>query len=103
MIPLRRIILTILLLGIITPDAGAQVSSSPTLDYQITPFNLFNLAYQGHFKQNGIDGGNQAGNINPEMLVQAAIERHWLSEQTISDKAYLNGLNVVINGFNIDS
>jgi hypothetical protein len=93
------VMLIVFLSGIITP-AKAQGSSS-SIRRQITPFNLFYLAYQGYFKQDDIDGGNQAGNVDPKMLVQAAIKRHWLSEQTASNKAYLRELNGLINGFNI--
>lgn len=95
------VISIVFLVGIFAPDAKAQISTSS--NYQVTPFNLFNLAYQGYFRQDGIDSGSQAGSVEPEMLVRAAIKHHWLPEQTISDKAYLYGLNIVINGFNIDS
>ena len=92
--------LAVFLSGIVAPDANAQVLSSST-DYQLTPFKLFYLAYQGYFKQDGIDGGNQVGNIDPKTLVQAAIKHHWLSEQAISNHIYLHELSVVVSGFNI--
>jgi hypothetical protein len=92
----------ILLSGVVVSNADAQVPSSPTTDYQLTPFRLFYLAYQGYFKKDGIDGSNQAGSIDPEMLVQAAIKRHQLPEQAMLNKAYLHALNVILNGFNED-
>lgn len=95
------VIVVLALFGIIPPVADAQAVDS-SIRYQLTPFNLFYLAYHGHFEQDGIDGGDQAGDVDPKMLVQVAIKHYWLPEQTLSNKAYLNGLNVVINGFNTD-
>ena len=101
-IPVSALALAVFLSGIVALDANAQALSSST-DYQLTPFKLFYLAYQGHFKQDGIDSGNQAGNIDPKTLVQAAIKHDWLPEQAISNQIYLHELSVVVSGFNIDS
>lgn len=68
---------------------------SARLSY-LQPFNLVHLAYQGEFKRQGIPSGNslileyQIGKITEIDLVKAAVNANKLPTQILTDKSYLN-------------
>ncbi|MBH8577803.1 hypothetical protein I8752_33550 [Nostocaceae cyanobacterium CENA369] len=73
--------------------------NSPNASY-LQPFNLVSLAYQGGLTQQGIPSGGtliaerQNRKVNGESLVKAAVQANKLPEQVLSDRSYINAVNV---------
>lgn len=83
------------------PAAHAQNTS-------LTPFNLINLARNGHFQQQGIPsfGGLEAaiasGKVTAEDIIQAAIQEEQLSSEHLNDSAYIQSVKRLLNDVNGD-
>jgi hypothetical protein len=72
----------------------AASTSARETTVQLSPNDLVKLAYQGHFREQGIPGyaglsaAYEAGRVNTEDLIQAAIRTGRLSPETLSDAEY---------------
>jgi hypothetical protein len=70
-------------------------ASSANASQQVTPFNLVNLARNGHFQQQNIPSHAALENaiasqrVNAEDVVNAAIEQNRLAPETLNDENYL--------------
>jgi hypothetical protein len=64
----------------------------------ISPYNLTYLAYQGYFKVQGITSAGaliediNSGKINEIKLIQAAINAHQLTPETLNDDSYVQSV-----------
>ncbi|MBV9385576.1 MAG: hypothetical protein JOZ78_04010 [Chroococcidiopsidaceae cyanobacterium CP_BM_ER_R8_30] len=97
--------LSVLLLTIAAaPVVGAQTkalnseTSDSTNSYQLTPFNLVSLAYQGNFKQQGIPSAGalvfayEDGQVSATKLVRSAIADNQLLPSALDDRGYLKAV-----------
>ena len=98
--------LSVLLLTIAAaPVLGAQNQASnsqtspSTNSYQLTPFNLVSLAYQGGFRQQGIPSAGalvfayEDGQVGAIRLVRSAIAANQLPPSVLKDRGYLNAVD----------
>ncbi|MBD0263443.1 MAG: hypothetical protein ICV78_12185, partial [Tolypothrix sp. Co-bin9] len=85
----------------VNPTASGNASSYIN---QLQPFNLVYLAYQGYFEAQGIPSNSalimahQNGHLSAKTLVQSAVQANRLSPQVLTDKDYLNAVEVQLNG-----
>lgn len=95
---------TILIATTATPVlANKAAANSNITQSQIqkntTPFNLVSLAYQGKFKNQGVDGYNSLltairfGEISGKDLVNIGIDTGRLSAETINDSGYISSVD----------
>jgi hypothetical protein len=97
--------LSVLLLAMVmAPVASAQTIAlntglHSTNSYQLTPFNLVNIAYQGGFKQQDIPSAGalsfayEDGRVSAESLVKSAVVAGQLSPLVLNDRGYLRAVN----------
>lgn len=70
-----------------------------TNSYQLTPFNLVSIAYQGGFKQQDIPSAGalvfayEDGRVSAESLVKSAVADNQLSPSVLNDRGYLSAVN----------
>ena len=107
-------VLSVLMVSTITaPTLGVEIAAdrgenSTTIRYQLRPFNLVYLAYQGYFRDQGIPGYSaflaayEAGRVSAEELVQSAVKKNKLSPETASDRGYLRAVKSQIEGLRKD-
>lgn len=80
--------------------AGA---ASANATQQVTPFNLVDLARNGYFQEQGIPSHGALGSaiesqrVNAEDLVNAAIAQNRLASETLSDRDYLNLVEIKLD------
>ena len=94
----------VLLSQVITSVAQAQIQATQStipnytsnLVTQLTPFELVTMAYQGYFQEQGIPSYMLIGRLRAETLVEAAIRAKKLSPQVLTDRGYLNAVEVQI-------
>lgn len=85
-----------LLSFLVLSTAIAPIASAETAE--ATPFQLVSLAQNGYLDDQGIPKGStflneyQEGRITANDIVQAAIRDHRLTQNTLSDRAYLNAV-----------
>lgn len=78
----------------------AQNSGEREAGQQTSPVTLVNLARQGYLRNQGIPThltlaqDIASGRITPEVLVQAGIENHLISSETLNNPGYLNIVEV---------
>lgn len=106
---MKRLILTglsaIVLSAAIAPTVKAEttavqpaMASSISPIHQLKPFNLVHLAYQGHFRDQGIDSYSaflssyRTGEVSARDLVQVAIKTNRLPSSILEDEAYLDAV-----------
>jgi hypothetical protein len=81
----------------------ATIANNPTVNTEITPFALVSLAYQGHYRTQGIPGfgsfrnGIYSETITAKDLVKAAIEVKQLAPETQADHVYLNAVELQLS------
>ena len=97
--------LSLLLLSATTaPVVQAQTTAvvTPTIKnraYQLQPFNLVNLAYQGQLRQYGIPSyaaliaAYNSGRIDAATLVQQAVKANRVPAPVLADQRYLNAVD----------
>lgn len=94
--------LTLSIAAAITP-AIAQTTvdtASSSVTQQTPPVTLVSLARQGYLRNQGIPSGQAltqtiaAGQVTPEMLVQAGIRNNLVTQNTLTDQGYLNIVEV---------
>ncbi len=77
-----------------TQPAAVKASTS-----EISAFDLAFLAYRGYLRDQGVPGygtlttAHRAGRISAKDVVRAAIKQNRVSEQKLSDRAYLNDID----------
>ncbi|MBD2305692.1 hypothetical protein H6G17_09220 [Chroococcidiopsis sp. FACHB-1243] len=95
------------ILGVETA-AAADRENSTAVRYQLRPFNLVYLAYQGYFRDQGIPGYSaflaayESGRVSAEELVQSAVKKNKLSPETASDRGYLRAVKSYIESLRKD-
>lgn len=116
---MQRYILVVLSALLISPALATSSQAQTTMTYnplvanrdsisQINPFNLAYMAYRGFLENEGIPGGDrlvvglESGKITTKDVVRGAIKIHRLSEDTLSDKRYLNALKEQLRSFEQD-
>ncbi|MDZ4878090.1 MAG: hypothetical protein CLLPBCKN_007525 [Chroococcidiopsis cubana SAG 39.79] len=88
--------------------AAADRENSTAVRYQLRPFNLVYLAYQGYFRDQGIPGYSaflaayESGRVSAEELVQSAVKKNKLSPETASDRGYLRAVKSQIESLRKD-
>lgn len=81
---------------------------NPITTAEIQPFNLVYRTYNGDFSNQGMPSFNrlttafQTGQIQAKNLVKAAINEGRLSQDALSDQAYLNAVNFQLRNFQIN-
>nr|MBA3924403.1 hypothetical protein [Nostocaceae cyanobacterium] len=76
--------------------------------FQLTPFKLVYLAYQGHFRAQGIPSyaalisAHEFGTISAKDLVWSAFKTNLLSEQTLADLGYLSAVEDQLRALEAD-
>ncbi len=81
-------------------------SNTSTSDYQISPFDLVYMAYQGYFKNQGIPSaqaliyGYRTGDIDARDLVSSAVRANRLSSEMLADDDYLSAVDNQLNNLN---
>jgi hypothetical protein len=94
-------------LGVEIAAADSEKNSTP-IRYQLRPFNLVYLAYQGYFRDQGIPGYSaflaayEAGRVSAEDLVQSAVKKNKVSPETASDRGYLRAVKSQIESLRKD-
>ncbi|MCL1467602.1 hypothetical protein [Argonema galeatum] len=102
--------LSVLLLSAVTApavrsqstDNNRSTSSSPstTSTFELEPFNLVFMAYQGYFQEQGIPSAEglifayRTGTVSAEDLVQSAVKANRLPSAIMADDEYLNAVEV---------
>lgn len=110
---MKRVVSFLFLLPLMVPAfapiASAQTTteSSNTPNFELSPFNLASLAYQGRLGDQGVPGyaslesGVNSGAITAEDVMQAAIDSGRLSASMQNDRNYTvslqNQLDVLID------
>lgn len=67
----------------------------------MTPFTLVSLAYQGHFRDQGIYGysamfgDSHGGRISAKKLVQAAVNARELPAETLKDRGFMSAVEAL--------
>lgn len=99
---MKRFASSLLILGLavtaFAPVAKAQNASG----YQLTPFNISTLAYQGRLDSQGVPGYNaleagvNSGSITADQVVQAAIESGRLPEAALQDDNFVSSVNFAL-------
>jgi hypothetical protein len=85
-------------------SAGANRVST----FQLTPFKLVYLAYQGYFQTQGIPSyadlisAHEFGTICAKDLVRSAFKANLLSEQTLTDLGYLSAVEDQLRALEVD-
>jgi hypothetical protein len=93
-------LLTLMLSIVVTPAHAETVTLNPATtasssNANLSPFHLVFLAYQGHFRNQGIPSydaltkAHKWGKLQPRDLVQVAIQANRLPAETLNDKGYL--------------
>jgi hypothetical protein len=107
-------VLSVLMVSAITaPTLGVEIAAdrgenSTVVRYQLRPFNLVYLAYQGYFRDQGIPGYSaflaayEAGRVSAEDLVQSAVKKNKVSPETASDRGYLRAVKSQIESLRKD-
>lgn len=109
-------VLSVLMVSTITaPTLGVEIAAaadreenSTAIKYQLRPFNLVYLAYQGYFRDQGIPGYSaflaayESGRVSAEELVQSAVKKNKLSPETASDRGYLRAVKSYIESLRKD-
>jgi hypothetical protein len=86
--------------------AGATIAQAQSAD--TTPFNLFNLARNGYFQEQGIPSFSglhaavESGKITAEDIIQAAVQQNRLSSEHLNDAAYIRSVRRFLNDMNGD-
>ncbi|RUT14161.1 hypothetical protein DSM107010_07020 [Chroococcidiopsis cubana SAG 39.79] len=94
-------------LGVEIAAADSGKNSTP-VRYQLRPFNLVYLAYQGYFRDQGIPGYSaflaayEAGRVSAEDLVQSAVKKNKVSPETATDRGYLRAVKSQIESLRKD-
>ncbi len=93
--------------SLVTPAFGSEIAAAKgkttTNINEITPFNLVSSSYQGRFSNQGIPSYHtflqavRFNQIEAKDLVQTAIDAGRLSEDTLTDTAYLNSVNSLLD------
>lgn len=79
---------------------ASSSSSSTTSTFELEPFNLVYMAYQGYFQEQGIPSaenlifGYRTGTVTAEDLVQSAVKANRLPSAVMADDEYLNAVEV---------
>lgn len=95
-------------LGVEIAAAAERGENSTAIKYQLRPFNLVYLAYQGYFRDQGIPGYSaflaayETGRVSAEDLIQSAVKKNKLSSETASDRGYLRAVKSQIEGLRKD-
>lgn len=95
-------------LGVEIAAAADRGENSTAIRYQLRPFNLVYLAYQGYFRDQGIPGYSaflaayEAGGVSAEDLVQSAVKKNKVSPETASDRGYLRAVKSQIRSLKKD-
>ncbi|PIG94419.1 hypothetical protein [Gloeocapsopsis sp. IPPAS B-1203] len=102
-----------LLLTIIVfvPVAQAETASNAMVvrstNRKLTPFTLVSLAYQGHYRRQGIRGysgmfaDSNDGRISAKKLVQVAVNAGELPTETLSDQGFINAVEANLDALEI--
>lgn len=88
------------MMAIVVAPANAQMAepkaaTSQTARVDLSPFHLVFLAYQGHFRSQGIPSYDALvkayrwGKLRPQDLVQVAIQANRLPAEALNDVGYL--------------
>ncbi len=78
------------------------VTSGNTVSSEITPLELVSRAYQGAYRKQGIPGfgtfisDSVSGKIKAKDLIQAAIDAEQLPPAIITDRNYLNAVDILL-------
>jgi hypothetical protein len=91
---------TLMLSIVVTPVRSETVTlnpatATPSSNANLSPFHLVFLAYQGHFRGQGIPSydaltkAHKWGKLQPRDLVQVAVQANRLPAETLNDKGYL--------------
>ena len=109
--------LSVVLLSAVAPavlaeSPGLNQSMEPSTsssEYQLEPFDLVSMAYQGFFKNQGIPSAQslivsyRTGDINAKDLVSSAVRANRLPTRFLADDDYVTAvdmqMNDLINGF----
>ncbi|OKH27771.1 hypothetical protein [Chroogloeocystis siderophila] len=93
------------------PVARGETASNATVirsnRIQLTPFTLVSLAYQGHYRSQGIRGysgmfaDSNDGRISAKKLVQAAVNAGELPAQTLNDRGFINAVDANLDALEI--
>ncbi len=84
------------------------VVTNNTFTSHLTPFQIVYLAYQGHFRSQGIPGygsllsAHQSGKITAKNIVQIAINTNLIPKNILTDKGYLNLVEEQLKGLEQD-
>ena len=79
-------------------ESAAPIEQGQNLSYQTTPFDLSELAYRGYFKAQGIPAyvtlreNFRAGLITAKDVVQAGVEAHKISADTLNNQEYIHAV-----------
>jgi len=74
---------------------------------KLTPFTLVSLAYQGHYRRQGIRGysgmfaDSNDGRISAKKLVQVAVNAGELPTETLSDQGFINAVEANLDALEI--
>ena len=74
---------------------------------KLTPFTLVSLAYQGHYRSQGIRGysalfaDSDDGRINAKKLVQTAVNAGELPAETLNDRGFINAVEANLDALEI--
>jgi hypothetical protein len=85
---------------------NAVVRSNETSAVEISPNALANLAYQGHFRSQGIPGysgllnAHASGRVGARDVIQAAINAGRLPAETLSNSNYVQNVEYKLASLN---
>ncbi|MBD2181178.1 hypothetical protein H6S82_28695 [Planktothrix sp. FACHB-1355] len=82
-------------------DNPASSSSTPTVpSFELQPFNLVYMAYQGYFEEQGIPSAQglisayRTGTVDAEDIVESAVKANRLPSSVMADDDYLNAVEL---------
>lgn len=78
-----------------------------SVSQKLTPFSLVSLAYQGHYRKQGINSYSRMfadsndGRISAKKLVQAAINAGDLPAKTLKDRGFMTAVAANLDAFEV--
>lgn len=98
---------TIVYLPVAQGETASNATIVQTNRRKLTPFTLVSLAYQGHYRNQGIRGysgmfaDSNGGRINAKKLIQAAVNTGELPAETLEDRRFINAVEANLDALEI--
>ena len=101
---MKRLVIALLPLLTLLPAVSPAFAGG----LQPNPFQLVNLAYEGHYRSEGVpshltlDEQSTEGTIRPKDLISAAVQAGELPAAKLQDESYVNAVRLQMRSLEMD-